>query len=97
MYSSDFRSKSWGKEGDTEPTEIEKEDSVVIDTTNESDESEREVETHVFNLVRPANFDLRHTSSIRHLLSTDATKTLVSAFVLLHLDYCNPLLFGCPQ
>ena len=34
---------------------------------------------------------------IRHLLSTYATKTLVSAFVFLHLDYCNSLLFGCPQ
>ena len=30
-------------------------------------------------------------------LSTDATKTLVSAFVLSRLDYCNSLLFGCPQ
>ena len=49
------------------------------------------------NLVRSANFELRRISSIRHLLSTDATKTLVSAFVLSRLDYCNSLLFGCPQ
>ena len=34
---------------------------------------------------------------INHLLSTDATKTLVSAFVLSRLDYCNSFLFGCPQ
>ena len=54
-------------------------------------------ETHVSNLVRSANFELRRNSSIRHLLSTDATKTLVSAFVLSRLDYCNSLLFGCPQ
>ena len=30
----------------------------------------------VFNLVRSANFELRCISSIRHLLSTNATKTL---------------------
>ena len=54
-------------------------------------------DTHVSNLVRSANFELRRISSIRHLLSTDATKTLVSAFVLSRLDYCNSLLFGCSQ
>ena len=52
---------------------------------------------HVSNLIRSANFELRRISSIRHLLSIDATKTVVSAFVLLLLDYCNTLLFDCPQ
>ena len=51
----------------------------------------------VFNLVRSANFELRRISFIRHLLSTDATKTLVSFFVLSCLDHCNSLLFDCPQ
>ena len=55
------------------------------------------MKTHVSNLVRSANFELRRISSIRHLLSTDATNTLVSAFVLSRLDYCNSLLLGCPQ
>ena len=55
------------------------------------------MKTHVSNLVRSANFELRRSSSIRHLLSTDATKTLVSAFVLSRLDYWFSLLFGCPQ
>ena len=55
------------------------------------------MKTHVSNLVRWANFELRRISSIRQLLSTDAAKTLVSAFVLSRLDYCNSLLFGCPQ
>ena len=55
------------------------------------------MKTHVSNLVRSANFELRRISSVRHLLSTDATKTLVSAFVLSRLDYSNSLLFGCPQ
>ena len=55
------------------------------------------MKTQVSNLVRSANFELRRISSIRHLLSTDVTKTLVSAFVLSRLNYCNSLLFGCPQ
>ena len=36
-------------------------------------------------------------NSIRHHLSVQATKTLVSAFVLSRLDFCNFLLSGCPQ
>ena len=36
-------------------------------------------------------------SSIRHLLSIDATKTLLSAFVLPKLDYCNSLFYGSPM
>ena len=54
------------------------------------------MKTHVSNLVRTANFELCRISSIRHLLSTHATKTLVYAFVLSRLDYCNSLLFDCP-
>ena len=51
------------------------------------------MKTHVSNLVFSANFELRRISSMRHLLSTDATKTLVSALVLSRLDYFNSLLF----
>ena len=51
----------------------------------------------VSNQVRSAYFELRRISSIRHLLSTDTTKTLVSAYVLSRLDYWFSLLFGCPQ
>ena len=43
------------------------------------------MKTHVSNLVRSANFELRRISSIRHLLSTDATQTLVPASVLSRL------------
>ena len=52
---------------------------------------------HVVNLIRAANFELRCINSIRHYLSVQATKTLVSAFVLSRLNYCNFLLSGCPQ
>ena len=55
------------------------------------------MKTHISNLVCLANFELCHISSIRHLPTTGATKILVSAFVLSHLDYCNSLLSRCPQ
>ena len=54
------------------------------------------LKTHVLNLVRTANFELRRIGSIRSLLTTEATATLVSAFILSRLDYCNSLLSGCP-
>ena len=53
--------------------------------------------THVINLVRTANFELRRIGSIRSLLTTEATATRVSAFILSRLDYCNSLLSGCPR
>ena len=43
------------------------------------------------------NFEQRRIDSIRHYLSVQATKTLVSAFVLSRLDSCNSLLSGCPH
>ena len=51
------------------------------------------MKTHVSNLVRSANFEFRRVSSIRRLLSTDAKKTLVSAFVLPRLDFIATLFF----
>ena len=41
------------------------------------------LKTHVLNLVRTANFELRRIGSIRSLLTTEAAATLVSAFILL--------------
>ena len=55
------------------------------------------LKTHVLNVVRTANFELRRISSIRRLLTTEATATLVSAFILSRFDYCNSLLSGCPR
>ena len=43
------------------------------------------------------NAELRRISSIHHLLTVNATKTLLSAFVLSKLDYCNSLLCGSSQ
>ena len=55
------------------------------------------LKTHVLSLVRTANFELRRIGSIRSLLTTEATATLVSAFILSRLDYCNSFLSGCPR
>ena len=54
------------------------------------------VELHIKSVCQSAYTELRRISTIRHLLSVDSTKTLVSAFVLSRLDYCNSLLSGYP-
>ena len=54
---------------------------------------------HFSNMCKAAYIQIRHISSIRHLLTTQATQTLVCCLVLSRLDYCNSvsLLSGCPQ
>ena len=49
---------------------------------------------HVSNIARTCYFELRRLASIRRFLTSTATATLVSAFVLSRIDYCNSLLFG---
>ena len=49
---------------------------------------------HVSNIARTCYFELRRLASIRRFLTSTATATLVSAFTLSRIDYCNPLLFG---
>ena len=54
-------------------------------------------DAHVQDICRKVYIDIRRISSIRHLLSFDATKTLLSAFVLPKLDYCNTPFYGSPM
>ena len=49
---------------------------------------------HVSNIARTCYFELRRLASIHRFLTSTATGTLVSAFVLSRIDYCNSLLFG---
>ena len=49
---------------------------------------------HVSNTARTCNFELRRLAYIRRFMTSTATATLVSAFVLPRIDYCNSLLFG---
>ena len=49
---------------------------------------------HVSNIAWACYFELRCLASIRRFLTSTATATLVSAFVLSRIDYCSSLLFG---
>ena len=49
---------------------------------------------HVSNIAWTCYFELRHLASIRRFLTSTATATLVSAFVLSRIDYCKSQLFG---
>ena len=48
----------------------------------------------VSNIARTCYFELRRLAYICRFLTSTATATLVSAFVLSRIDYCNSLLFG---
>ena len=49
---------------------------------------------HVSNIARTCYCELRRLTSIRRFLTSSATATLLSAFVLSRIYYCNSLLFG---
>ena len=49
---------------------------------------------HVSNIARTCYFELHRLASIRRFLTNTATATLVCAFVLSRIDYCNSQLFG---
>ena len=47
------------------------------------------INAHVSNIARTCYFELRRLASICRFLTSTATATLVSAFVLSRIDYCN--------
>ena len=49
---------------------------------------------HVSNIALTCYSELRRLPSIRRFLTSTATATLVSAFALSRIDYCDSLLFG---
>ena len=49
---------------------------------------------HVSNIALTCYFELRRLAFVRRFLTSTATATFVSAFVLSRIDYCNSLLFG---
>ena len=49
---------------------------------------------HVSNIARACYFELHRLEYICRFLTSTATATLVSAFALSRIDYCNSLLFG---
>jgi retron-type reverse transcriptase len=52
---------------------------------------------HVNKVCQAAYYELRKISTIRHYLSQQATKTLITSLVLSRLDYGNSLLAGIPD
>ena len=48
---------------------------------------------HLSNIAWTRYFELRRLASIRSFLTSTATATLISAFVLSRIDYCSSLLF----
>ena len=53
-----------------------------------------DMNAHVYNIARTCYFELRRLASIRRFMTSTVTATLVSAFALSRIDYCNSLLFG---
>ena len=51
----------------------------------------------IIKICQTTYFDLKLISSIRRFLTEDATKTLVTSYILSQLDYCNCLLMGTPN
>ena len=52
------------------------------------------IKAHVSNIARTCYFEPRRLASYRRFLTCASTATLVSAFILSRIDYCNSLLFG---
>ena len=52
------------------------------------------MEKHVINTCRSLYTEIKEISNVHHSLAGDATETLLCAFVLSKLDYCNSLLSG---
>ena len=52
------------------------------------------INAHFTNTAWTCYFELRRLAFIRRFLISTATHTLVSAFILSRIDYCNSLLFG---
>ena len=60
-------------------------------------DSKLSMKEQVNKICQSAYLEIRRIGSVRHFLSEEATKTLVTSLVLSRLDYCNSLLAGIPQ
>ena len=60
-------------------------------------DSKLSMKKEVIKICQTAYFELNRISSIRRFLTEDATKTLVTSYVLSRLDYCHCLLMGTPN
>ena len=60
-------------------------------------DSKLSMKKHIIKICQNAYFELKRISSIRRFLTEDATKTLVTSYILSRLDHCNCLLMGTPN
>ena len=60
-------------------------------------DSDLSMKQHVTKTCQLAYMELKKIAAIRPFLTEDATKTLVSSYILSRLDYCNCVLLGCPS
>ena len=60
-------------------------------------DSKLSMKKHIIKICQTTYFELKRISSIRRFLTEDATKTLVTSYILSRLDYCNCLLMGTPN
>ena len=60
-------------------------------------DSKLSIKKHVIKICQTAYFELKRISSVCRFLTEDATKTLVTSYILSRLDYCNCLLMGTPD
>jgi len=59
--------------------------------------SERTLQRHVNKVATACFYHIRRLKQICRLLGPDVATSLVSAFVLSRLDYCNAILAGLPK
>lgn len=55
------------------------------------------LDEHIRTVAKSATQGLRYVGRLRKYLDVDTTKTLVNAFVISKLDYCNALFYGLPS
>jgi hypothetical protein len=60
-------------------------------------DSQLSLSDHITAVCRASYFQLRQLRPVVRSLSTEATKTLVQAFISSRLDYCNSLLYCIPD
>ena len=60
-------------------------------------DSKLSMKKHVIKICQTAYFELTRINSVCRFLTEDATKTLVTSYILSRLDYCNCLLMGTPN
>ena len=60
-------------------------------------DQELSFDAHIRQTCRTAYFHLRNIAKIINILSMSDAEKRIPAFVSSRLDYCNPLLAGCPK